>query len=313
MHPAGVSENLFDAVPNRGERYIQMMKKENNDNKATVESKAPVTRYHFLDTVRGLLIVGMVISHLILDLHVLGVADLSYFLPTDTLWIKIIQTLGVFLFLFISGICSRLSRSNLKRGIIALLCSFGISIVTWFITPDMFIYLGMLHLLSICMIMSHFVVKGIEHYEAKKGTDRRIRRAPAIIGAIVLALLFILTFNIYDPGYGIGVFNFNLPLEGFPLYGTFGGYLLGFGGYTGITLGEYTGLMTADYHPLMPWVFAFFSGLCLGGFFKRKEAPEFFQKKLCPPLAFIGRHSLLIYLAHQPIIFGICMLLGWLI
>ncbi len=297
-------EKLFDAARNRGERYIQMIKKENN-NKEAVECKAPVTRYSLLDTVRGLLIVGMVIFHLILDLHVFGVADLSYFLPIDTLWIKIIQTLGVFLFLFISGICSRLSRNNLKRGLIALLCSFGISIVTWFVTPDMFIYLGMLHLLSICMIMSHFVVCGIEHHETKKGTDRKIRRAPAIIGAVVLALMFILTFNIYDPGYGIGIFNFNLPLEGFPLYGTLGGYLLGFGGYTG--------LMTADYHPLMPWVFAFFSGLCLGGFFKRREVPAFFQKKLCPPLTFIGRHSLIIYLAHQPIIFGICALVNLLV
>ena len=40
--------------------------------------------------------------------------------------------------------------------------------------------------------------------------------------------------------------------------------------------------------------------------------PAFFYRKHLPPLAFVGRYTIWIYLLHQPVLMGICMLFfGW--
>ena len=62
---------------------------------------------------------------------------------------------------------------------------------------------------------------------------------------------------------------------------------------------------SADYWPLFPWVFLYLSGAAMSGFL-----PEPAKTRALPPaLTFPGRHSLVIYLAHQPLLYGICLLL----
>ena len=63
-------------------------------------------------------------------------------------------------------------------------------------------------------------------------------------------------------------------------------------------------IYSADYYPLMPWIFLFFVGTFLGRFFKNGTAPKFFKADVLQPIGFIGRHTLIIYLLHQPIIYG---------
>ncbi len=65
------------------------------------------------------------------------------------------------------------------------------------------------------------------------------------------------------------------------------------------------GFFSADYWPLLPWSFLFLLGTALqvgqsGGEEKRR---------LPAALTFPGRHSLVIYLLHQPVLYGLCMLL----
>lgn len=68
------------------------------------------------------------------------------------------------------------------------------------------------------------------------------------------------------------------------------------------------GFVSGDYYPLIPWFF-----LYLGGYFFWKSfgmKPEI-QKVLSfkvPFMAFLGRHSLLVYLIHQPVCFGVVYL-----
>ena len=63
---------------------------------------------------------------------------------------------------------------------------------------------------------------------------------------------------------------------------------------------------SADYFPLFPYLGYFLAGVCLGRRFypvRRSLLPAFpFAGKLSRLLSFCGRHSLLLYLLHQPVL-----------
>ena len=69
---------------------------------------------------------------------------------------------------------------------------------------------------------------------------------------------------------------------------------------------------SSDYFPLLPWYFLFLAGSWLGQF--KDLAPEWFRKLRLPGLDWLGRHSLGIYLVHQPVLVvvsvGLAMLTG---
>jgi uncharacterized membrane protein len=78
----------------------------------------------------------------------------------------------------------------------------------------------------------------------------------------------------------------------------------------------YNGFATLDYEPLIPWFGVVLLGVALGsvvykdgirhGILTRLgEMPRGFA-----PLCFIGRHTLIIYLVHVPVIIGVLFLLG---
>lgn len=59
---------------------------------------------------------------------------------------------------------------------------------------------------------------------------------------------------------------------------------------------------SADYWPILPWAFLYLLGAALSAFLP--ETPK--QRAISPALTFLGRHSLVIYLAHQPVLYGLC-------
>jgi uncharacterized membrane protein len=65
-----------------------------------------------------------------------------------------------------------------------------------------------------------------------------------------------------------------------------------------------------DYFPLLPWLGIFLAGAALGkSAYVAKRS--LIRRRL--PVSFInfaGRHSLLIYILHQPVILGVLYLLG---
>ena len=70
---------------------------------------------------------------------------------------------------------------------------------------------------------------------------------------------------------------------------------------------------SADYYPLLPWIFLFLAGYWLGEAFLQRRAPEFCYREHLPALGWIGRHALIIYLAHQPVVYGVLWLADWLL
>lgn len=149
--------------------------------------------------------------------------------------------------------------------------------------PGSNIVFGILHFLGTGMILH--------------GLSRKVlAKIPMAVGIPVSLILFLLTLGISEGFFGWpGVFTLEIP----PLPKNTLLYILGFD----------TGHYSADHWPVMPWMFLFLTGTFLGRLFKDDKVPRWFRSDPVPPLSFLGRHTLIIYLVHQPLIYGTLYLL----
>jgi len=67
---------------------------------------------------------------------------------------------------------------------------------------------------------------------------------------------------------------------------------------------------SSDYFPLFPWIFVTLSGLSLGRYVTDRRLPEWFYSIKVPFFAAVGRNTLLVYLLHQPVLYGIVQLIN---
>lgn len=68
------------------------------------------------------------------------------------------------------------------------------------------------------------------------------------------------------------------------------------------------GFISLDYFPIFPWIAVSLVGLVLGEWYLKNAKRKFDEVIL---LSWMGRHSLIIYLVHQPILIGILMLMQY--
>ena len=167
------------------------------------------------------------------------------------------------------GVSSNLSKNNLKRGLITAGVAAGITLVTYLI--KMPIRFGVLHLLACCMLLYAL-------------TEKLLRKLPAVPGLLVSVLLAVLSDLATKH---IAFDSRHLWILGWP----------------------YEGFVSYDYFPLLPWVFVFLSGVFAGRLFLNSSLPSRVSGIRIPPPEFIGRHALVIYVVHQPLLFGLFTLL----
>lgn len=235
-------------------------------------------RIHLLDEIRGAAIICMVFYHGFYSLATLfalpaGSALLNFFRPAVP-WFA-----G--LFILISGIAAMLTRSNLKRGIKLFFVALGMNIVTYLLKyfgMHVAIRFGILNMLAICMLLAAVLVGPIA-------------KIPPIITIFVAAAGFLFTYPITEGWVGMGSFRFDLPESITSLTFLFP---LGIPG---------PGFSSVDYYPLLPWMFAFLGGMGFGVWAKKGKFPEFMYNQHIRPLAFVGRHSLWVYIFHQPVLY----------
>lgn len=181
----------------------------------------------------------------------------------------VIQVVTATTFVILCGISSHFSKSNIKRGIETLVIAVIISVVTFII--DMPIIFGILHLLGVCMLLYGLLKKLIE-------------KVPAwllliiSIGLSVISKIAVESFN-PDVSY--------LWILGFPA----------------------KDFVSYDYFPLLPWLFVFLTGTAIGYYIKERKFPRQFYTIKVPVLSAIGRYSLIIYVIHQPLLYGLMMIL----
>lgn len=256
------------------------MAENSTEKKKNNKPKKGKPRIHLLDELRGFAIFCMVFYHGFYTVGVFfgwkwGVDMVNFFAPAEPFFAA--------LFIFISGISSNLSHSNIERGAKLFFIAYIVTVVTYFAVGDPgTIRFGILHMLSVCM-MFFGVFSPI------------IKKIPYPIGLVVNILLFIFTFDVIRGSVGVP-FLWSLELPAF-LYKTDFLYPFGF---------LYPGFTSGDYFPLLPWLFMFMAGGFFGRLAVQKKFPKFTYKKHVPFFAFLGRHALLIYILHQPIIFGLC-------
>ena len=253
-----------------------------NEPAASSATPAPArTRVFFLDTLRGLLIIVMVLYHLLFDLVWVFGADWATPLYEFFNTFIIYDTAG---FVLLAGLTSRFSRQPAAHGARLLMIAACFSLVTAFVFPGEAIYFGVLHLISVSMLVVSVVSKPFD-------------RLPWWLCALLCAAVFAVTYHVPDGYLGFdGLLSIPVPAEL-----TAGDLLYPFGFVGG-------GYAAVDYLPLLPWLFLYLLGASLGRIFTR-ELPPVLYRDPCPPLSAVGRYSLAIYVAHQPLIFAVLWLI----
>lgn len=70
---------------------------------------------------------------------------------------------------------------------------------------------------------------------------------------------------------------------------------------------------SSDYFPLLPWVFLYWVGYFFARWFRaRCTAQPSLPPKALRPLCAVGSRTLLIYMLHQPVIYGALLGLRYL-
>lgn len=239
-------------------------------------------RFYEIDTLRGIAIIMMVIYHLSYDLYFLA----SFPIKINSLQWVIFQRATASLFLLLVGISLTISHSrakqvfpgkelffrNLKRGIRIFLWGAIITLFTFVFLSNGVIFFGILHLIGVSIIISYPL---LGHKYRNLG-----------LGLAVIAL-----------GSYLGNFTFNTP------------YLLWLGFEP-----EY--FFSFDYFPLLPWFGVVLIGIFLGNLAypnckRRFDIPDLSNNLITIILSFLGKHSLKIYLIHQPIIILLLYALGF--
>ncbi len=181
-----------------------------------------------------------------------------------------LQSFFAGLFVVLSGVSSNFSRSNVKRGVFTFVVALVITAVT--VCVDMPIIFGILHLLGVCMLFYGL-------------TQKLWNKMPQWILLILFA-----------------------SLSGFSVYLLktlkFSGKLMWLFGW------ETPGFESYDYFPLLPWFFVFMFGTALGHYIKENKFPKWFYTAKIPFFPTVGRYTMLIYIVHQPLLYGLTMLIS---
>ena len=226
-----------------------------------------------LDALRGICIIGVVIVHFIYDL-----VDLYEIVRWDyPEWFWFVKQWGGVIFLLLSGVSITLGKHHLRRGLIVFGCGLVISFVTWFMykylgfSKGLIIYFGVLHCLGVCMLL----------WLAFRWLPWWVLLPLGLL--LVNAGLYIDTQKILVESSWL-----------FPI---------------GL---KYPGFRSSDYFPLLPHFGFFLLGAVIGKtLYRKKESffPALDGKPVINFFQWCGRHSLWIYLIHQPVLNGVCWLL----
>jgi len=226
-----------------------------------------------LDVLRGIAIVLMVIFHFCFDLNNFHIVNFD--LKHDLFW-KYFRYLIVTIFVFSSGISLKLAHQKSvklhkvkKRVFILGLASIAVSIGSYTQFPDSWIYFGILHFFLFA----------------------------SIVGLLFLnypkTALFFGVGIIIGHSYNIINMHWFFVLVQKPLH--------------------LPATYTEDLATIFPWFGVFLLGMVTASYRLHEKLFSILylntENKLSLFFAFLGKHSLLIYLLHQPILFSVFLLL----
>lgn len=172
-------------------------------------------------------------------------------------------------FILLAGMSARFSRSNLRHGLTVLLAGVVVEICA--AVGGQTIRFGILMFMGTSMLLYHFAGKWLQ-------------KIPGPLLTVGCGVLFFVTKQ----------------WTARTVVSTRWLYPLGF-----LSPGFYS----ADYFPLFPWLFLFLFGTVLGGLCLERRHSGLLTARLPAAVTWLGRHSLLVYVLHQPILYGISYLI----
>lgn len=233
-------------------------------------------RFIEIDIARGIALSMMIFLHLMWDLDFFKI----YPLNND---IYQLNKIVAFMFLFLVGICLSITSKRktplqqLKRGLGIFNIGIGLTIISMFVMPERPIVFGVLHCIGLSIILSIPLLK------TKQSTVYM-----HCIVLMILGLLCCIAGLILD---NVVIVNPSVPQLIIGLHQ------------------QEIWRHTIDYFPLLPWFGVVVTGISMGTILYREGKrqfiiPDFIQKKSPIFLSYLGKHSLYVYLLHQPVLVG---------
>ena len=223
-----------------------------------------------LDALRGICILGMLVFHLLYDMTELF-ALISWQLPD---WLTLVGNIGARVFILLSGLCVTLGSRPVRRGLVVFGCGMACTLVTWL--------MWRLGFGGSTMVIRFGMLHCLGICMLLWPLTRRLPLWLLVLSgaALILAGGWIDASNVRVDSHWL-----------FPL---------------GL---RYFGFSSGDFYPLLPGFGWFLLGAVAGKtLYHNKQS---LLPKL-PGVSFLcvcGRHSLPIYLLHQPIFAAALMLL----
>ena len=234
------------------------------------QTEQVIPRLPVVDLARGIALFVMAAFHFSWDLTWF---DLVTWPVTEATGWNLFRISIASSFLFLTGVSLTLAHGNglrfqpfIKRFIIITLCAAAISLVTWYMFPHQMVRFGILHCIAFTSIAGLIFL--------------RVPKLVTLGCATIIAFLpLFVEFNYLD-----------IP------------------NLTWIGLGT-TKPETVDYVPIFPWFAVPLYGIVFTQFAIEKNwhhmlADLRLQNRVFNSLRLFGRHSLLFYMAHQPILLG---------
>jgi len=242
-------------------------------------------RLELLDALRGLAMVWMTLFHLSFDLSHAGLIQQNFYRDPFWTWQRVMI---VSLFLFCAGFGQAVATAQgqswprfWKRWVQVAACAALVSLGSWWMFPQSFIYFGILHGMALMLILVRLT--------APWG------RWLWLAGALAISSKFAAAYALSTWASPALLAAMNGPSLNW--------------------LGWITQLpITEDYAPLFPWLGVMCWGAAAGAWLTPRLAAIGLKPlpRAGRALATLGRWSLSYYMLHQPVLIGLVTGLVWL-
>lgn len=247
-------------------------------------------RYNLLDSLRGFAILEMMAFHLCYDLNVFGGANAEWpWLPRTVAW----QQQIVYLFIFVSGMSSVLMKpdKHFHRGLLLNILGLLITAITCYLVPAEPIHYGVLTFIGSALLITHIA-------EDKCRLLTKLEHKVGGIACMLLCLALVaVTYSLQTGELRI----LGATVAKWPSWPYERNWA-----WLGCPAESF---YSSDYVPVFPHIFAFWLGWFYIRYVMSHNAKQLLLK-IHPRVNWLGKHSLLTYFIHQPILLGILTLMG---
>jgi uncharacterized membrane protein len=245
------------------------------------EPQAGISRYWEIDALRGAAVLGMIGFHLAWDLAMFGLVRVNMGRGPWPWFSRVIATT----FLTLVGISLVISdskrqdaprfRKYLLRGAKVFGLGMIITLVTYLALGRSYVFFGILHLIGFSIVAAYPFL------------PYRCRWVSLLLGIVIIAAGSTLNRQTATTPWFI---------------------------WLGVN--ERSRSMV-DWYPVLPWFGMVLVGIWLGhtlytGGQRRFTLPDWSGAPVIRQFATLGRHALLIYLVHQPVLMGILFAVDWI-